>query len=470
MSSRQGFVLLLCSAALGGCAVGPDYHAPQLASSLPAQYHNAPADSPVITERWWTVFGDAALSRLVEQALTANLDIAQADARIRQARASVGQADSSLWPQLNADGRVGHDQFSRNSENFANIPFANPKSGFNDNRIGLDASWEIDLFGLEARQREAARAMLGSAQEQRNVMVLQVAAEVARNVIDYRGWQLRWLNAQQQLEAASSNLQLLTLLRQAGEVSDGELQQAAAVVHQRQAALPPLKTAQGQALFALTVLVDQPEQQIEQILAGDLPIPATLSQAPAGLPGELLQRRPDIRQAERELAAATARIGVAVAQQYPQLQLIGNAGWDSVHQGNLTSAASRYWSLGPQLSLPLFNAGGLQDQVKEKQAERDAALAVYRQRVLTALADTETALLRYAQEQQRQQQLQAGLQVAARQLQLAGQRYQVGETAQTEVLDLRQQYAQARELLLASQQAEAQNLVALFKALGGGIK
>jgi outer membrane protein TolC len=168
-------------------------------------------------QRWWTVFDDAALSQLVEQALQSSPDLAQAEARVRQARASLGVVDSALWPQLNAGARSGRDQFSRNSENFANIPFANPRTGFNDQRLQLDASWEIDLFGHTARSREAASARLDSVQEQQADVALRVAAEVARNVIDYRGWVARQRNLQAQLAAARENLRLITLQRQAAK-------------------------------------------------------------------------------------------------------------------------------------------------------------------------------------------------------------------------------------------------------------
>jgi outer membrane protein TolC len=171
-------------------------------------------------------------------------------------------------------------------------------------------------------------------------------------------------------------------------------------------------------------------------LAAERPVPATLTQAPVGLPADLLRRRPDIRQAERELAAATADIGVAVAEQYPRLVLVGSGGWDSIHAGNLTAAASRFWNVGPQLSLPLFTGGRLKNQVTAREAARDAALAAYRQKVLAALADTETALLRYQQEAQRQQALQA-VELAD----CSGWRgsFRVGEAAQTEVLAQQQQ-------------------------------
>lgn len=470
MSYRQRIFLLLASAGLSACAVGPDYQPP--ATSLPAQFHFQPASttSQTVQQHWWMVFGDEALSQLVEQALQANLDLAQAAARVRQARASLGQVDSALWPQLNAGARSGRDQFSRNSENFANIPLANPKTGFNDYRLGLDASWEIDLFGHTARSREAASARLDSLQEQQADIALRVAAEVARNVIDYRGWVARQRNAQTQLAAAQENLRLTRLLRQSGEVSDSELNQAAASVASLQATLPPLQTAQGAALSALSVVLDQPLTVVEARLAGERPIPTVLTQPPVGLPGDLLRRRPDIRQAERELAAATADIGVAVAEQYPRLVLVGSGGWDSIREGNLTAAASRFWNVGPQLSLPLLNGGRLKNQVSGREAARDAAVAAYRQRVLAALADTETMLLRYQQEQLRQQALHHSLQLAASQLDIARQRQRVGEAAQTEVLAQSQQLAVVREQWLASQQAQAENLVALFKALGGDVK
>ncbi len=454
--------------ALAACAVGPDYQRPDPAARLPAAYHGEAASPRSAPLNWWTVFDDPALDAAVDRALQASQDAAAAEARVRQARASLGVVDSALWPQLNAGGRVGRDQLSRNSENFANMPLPHPQTGFTDYRVGLDASWELDLFGHARRQSEAAGARLGGAQAQQADALLRVAAETARNVIDFRGWSARLVNAETMATDSRENLRLIQLQQAAGLVSDNEVSQARAAADNAAAQLPPLRAARGAALNALSVLLDEPLDKVSARFAASRPMPAVLAEAPVGLPADLLRRRPDIRLAERNLAAASADVGVAVAEQYPRLTLVGSGGWDSIHPGSLTEAASRFWNVGPQLSLPLFNAGRLHNQVKANEAARDLALANYRQSVLTALADVETTLLRYGEENRREAALAASLRESERQTALAEQRVRAGESAQTDTLASRQLQAQAREQWLASRQAQAANLVALFKALGGG--
>jgi len=455
---------------LAGCAVGPDYRAPDLAGKLPAQYASADGStsSAAVPDDWWTTFKDPALDRLVERALVNSPDLAAADANIRQARAALATIAGTRPPQLNASSRIGRDQLSRDSENFANIPFPNPQTGFTDYRAGFDASWEIDLFGHTARGIEAAQARLGGVEEQRRDVALRVAAEVARNVIDYRAWQLRIDNGTQMLDNSREILRLTRLQEAAGLASSNDVAQAQNAAYGAAAVLPPLQGARQAALAALGVLVDQPLAQIGAELHGRAPIPLPTGPIPVGLPAELLRRRPDVRIAERELAAATADIGVAVADQYPRLTLVGDGGWDTIRAGKFGEQASRFWNLGPQLALPLFSGGRLRAQVDSRSAARDAALASYRKAILAALADTETALIRYGRERERLGELDEARAARLHQVELADQRYRAGETAMLELIDARQQLASLDDQRFASQQALAEDLAALFKALGGG--
>jgi NodT family efflux transporter outer membrane factor (OMF) lipoprotein len=455
---------------LAGCAVGPDYRAPDLAGRLPAQYGNTDSSvSPAaVPDDWWKMFKDPALDTLVQRALANSPDLAAADANIRQARAALAMVAGGQAPQLNASGRISRDQLSRNSEAFANIPYPNAQTLFTDYRAGFDASWEIDLFGHTARGIEAAQARLGSVEEQRSDVALRVAAEVARNVIDYRAWQMRIDNGTVMLDNSREVLRLVRLQEAAGMASSSDVAQAQNALHGAAAVLPPLEAARQAALAALGVLVDQPLAEIAAELQRPAPIPVPNGPAPVGLPGELLQRRPDVRMAERQLAAASADIGVAVAEQYPRLTLIGYGGWDSIKPGTFVDQASQFWNLGTQLTLPLFSGGRLQAQVDGRSAARDAALAGYRKAILAALADTETALIRYQRERARLNELEQARAARLRQVELADQRYRLGETSMLELIDARQQLAGLEDQRLASQQALADNLAALFKALGGG--
>lgn len=458
---------------LAGCTVGPDYQQPDLTSRLPAQYQQLECrvNTGSSTDRWWLTFNDSAINQLVDAALLRNLDLASADANIKQARAQLRISEGASLPQLNVGGRIGRDRISKNGEFLSNIPISNPDVNFTDYRAEFDASWEIDLFGHNRRQVEAAHARLNSVEHQREEVALRVAAEVVRNVIDYRAWRKRSKNAQAILEESQQVLALTVLQQKAGLVSEGEVMEAEMAVHQAAAAIPSFQSAAFASLMALTVLTDQTQGQVTRLLQKDTGIPAVPDHIIApGLPSDLLLRRPDLRIAERELAAATADIGVAVADQYPQLTLVGNGGLDSVTPGKFAQLASTFWNLGPQLSIPIFAGGRLAAQVKSREAARDAALAQYRQAVLTAFADTETALIRYEREQKRLNQFKQAFETQHRQLGLAEQRYQVGETSFVNVLQARQQLAQIHEQQLASQQAVAENLTALFKSLGGDLK
>lgn len=458
---------------LTGCAVGPNYQQPTTGTALPDHYQQVAGheiSTAANTDRWWLGFNDPAINQLVDAALQRNLDLASADANIRAARAQLNIIDSANQPQLNADGHISRDHFSKNSENFANIPFPHPLTTFTDYRAGFDASWEIDLFGQNKRSLEAAQARLAVIEHQRQGAELRVAAEVVRNTIDYRAWQQRVNNAQQIVDADQQLLDLVLLQKQAGLMSDSDVIDAESSLHSATATLPTLQSAALASLMAITVLVNQSQEQVSALLQTDAAIPVPPQHIDAlGLPADLLLRRPDIQSAERTLAAATADIGVAVADQYPKITLLAKGGLDSISTGKFTDLASQYWNLGPQISLPLFSGGRLAAQVSAREAARDAALAQYRQTILAAFADTETALIRYQREQQRLEQIQAEYQTQQQQLKFAELREQVGDTNHTPVLQARARLAQLNDTQFASQQALADDLTVLYKALGGGI-
>jgi len=463
-------LMLAASVLLAGCTLGPNYQQPDLGSTLPEQYQGQSATTPAgPAEPWWTSFNDPAINTLVTAALQRNLDLAGANATILQARAQLNIAASAALPQLNGDGRVGRDQFSRNGENYANIPLPHPLTGFTDYRAGFDASWEIDFFGHDRRSVEAAQARLSGIEYQRADVALRVAAEVVKNVIDYRAAMQRSSNAEQLRADREQMLDLVTLQQQAGLMSLADIRDAESAMHNAAANVPPLQSAATAALMALTVLADQSRQEISSTLQSVRAIPqaAELAEGP-GLPSDLLLRRADLRSAERRLAAATADIGVAVADQYPRLNLLGSGGLESIQPGRLTGLASRYWNVGPQLTLPLLSAGRLAAQVSAREAARDAALAEYRQAVLAAFADTESALIRYQHEQQRLAEIRQSCRSQQQQLEFAGQRYRTGDSNYTAVLQARSQLSEINDMQLISEQALADDLTALYKSLGGG--
>jgi NodT family efflux transporter outer membrane factor (OMF) lipoprotein len=466
-------LVLLTVLQLTACAQGPDYASP--ATRMPGAAHfdleNGALNENTPEDDWWRGFHDTLLDTLEQQALNQNLDLQAALARIRQARAERDQVSGADLPQVDAVARQAHDVLSLNSEGYSNIPSQlepHPRHGFDDYRAGLDASWELDLFGYNARALQAATARLGSVREQAHTVALEVTAEVASDYVDYRGAAARLALAQRNAACSEEQSALMRLRVQAGLASELELAPLEQARQNAQAQLAPLQVQQRAAQDRLALLLGQPPEALIPRLQPAMGVPQIDGAPGVGLPSDLLLRRPDIRRAERELAAASADIGVAVAAQYPRFTLVSSLGFDSIYPGQLTAQASRYWSFAPQLSLPLFAGGELHNQVKARQAAYDAALANYRHAVLVALSDSETALIRYARESQRLTRLEAARQAAQQSLALQRRRVAAGEAPQDEVLQAESQYLLASDLQTQSQSARALDLISLYKALGGG--
>ena len=460
----------LAVALLAGCAVGPDYQSPDTGELTPAAFPAAEGTLPGAAprERWWDAFGDPVLADLVDRALVGNPDLAAAEARVQQARAVARAAGAAFYPTLDATARISRDQLSSNSEMLSLVRIKPSTTQFTDYRIGFDAAWELDLAGRTRREVEAAVARLDSTRETRNDARLVVAAEVARSYVEYRVAAARLEVANAQVANLDESRRLTALARAAGEASEADLAAAEAERLDAAGAVAPVEAELQSATFALAALTGDSVESLAARLAGPAAIPATPATAPVGLPSDLLLRRPDVRQAERELAAATADVGSAIAAQFPRLTLVGQFGWDSVDSGTLTDAASRYWSYGPQLSVPLFEGGRLRSQADAARAAREAALASYRGAVLRAFADTESAIVRYAAELRRQSQLTEAL--ARRESNLAHERrrYEAGDVSQLDVLAAERLVHRAADQRALSAGQLAQDYVALGKALGGG--
>ncbi|HEX7641381.1 MAG TPA: efflux transporter outer membrane subunit [Burkholderiaceae bacterium] len=472
MTLRIDIILALALAgSLAGCAVGPTYERITPEQAAPGQFNAAPAHAGMahITERdaWWYGFQDAGLNALVQAALRQSPDIATAEANIRQARAGVTQAAGAQALQVSGTGRVGRDQISKEGENFANIPFPNPQTGFTDYRGGLDASWEIDLFGHTARTVESARARVGGMEAQREAVALSISAETARNVLDYRHLQLRIANARVAAADERELSGLVRLQRAAGMASDIEVTQAEVAVQNAEAALPPLEAAAQAAVAALIPLTGMPREAIAAQLGNASAGPVLPEARHFAVSSRVLERRPDIRAAERQLASATAEVGAAMADQYPRFTLVGDAGWESIHPGQFGRQASRYWNIGPQLYVPILNGGQVRAEIAQSRAAQDAALSGYRKAVLAALADTESAMLRCQGDHGRLARLDAAYSLQSGQIDLTQKRVDAGEAPRIDLLNTRIQREGLADQQLATRQALAEDLVLLYKALGG---
>ena len=454
---------------LTGCTVGPNYHTPN--APLPSKYSLAkPNVASQKANRFWSnSLGDPILVNLINQALRGNnLDIQKAYANICQARAELGITRADLFPQLNASGKISRDRLSANSEILVAFPDGIIPLNYTDYKFEFDASWELDFFGRIRRGVEASRARFQSAIENQYNVAISTAAEVANIYTQYRVYQQRIIIAQNTIHSYTQTVKLVKLQKQAGSATGVDLSRAESEVLSAKATLPPLQAEAKATLAALAVLVGEYPESLFKKLSKTAPIPVVSTRnLSVGLPSDLLLRRPDIKIAERNLAAATADIGVARANQFPRFQLVGDLGSDTTIPGAFFQAASLFWSVGPQVSLPIFQGGRLINAVKAQKAARNSALANYKQTVLQALADVESSLIRYDRERLRKQKIQASYNKLKSALRLIKLQYRSGQTSLIDVLDVERQLNQ-----LADEQAQSAgqvtiNLVSLYKALGG---
>lgn len=445
--------------------VGPTYTPePQ---RLPDTF-SAPGGAAVLGSRWWEALSDPQLNGLIEQALTHSPDLRIAEARMRQSRALLGVQEATEGPQLGVGALVSKDRLSPNSELMANLPFKNVNTEFTNHQIAFDASWELDLFGHTRRQVEAAGARAEASAERLRDAGLVLSAEVARTYIEYRTSQRRLALAQQTLNTHEETVRLVALQVQAGESTELEAQRAMTNRRFQRASLDDIHIALRQSLSALSSLTDLTTSELETRLGEGSPLLAVPKAPPAGLPSDLLKRRPDLRAAERDLAAANADVGAAVADQYPRFTLVGTGGWTSIQSGNLLDSASRMWSVGPQVHLPIFQSGRLRSQVKANEAAYEASSATYRKAVLSAVADVDLALTRLARSEERRQQLQAAAAHQEKLVALTELQLKAGEVSKVPLLESQRSLLGQEDQALQAHSQSLTALVSLCKSLGGG--
>lgn len=457
---------------LSGCTtVGPNYRPPETA--VPATYLEPGAAGEADLATWWRGFGDPQLSALIEQALRQNLDIELAAARIREARAMERAAGANALPNVSAEASVTRQRISENA-----IPappgsgqqggaFGLPGSEFTTFRAGFDASWELDLFGRNRREREAAGARTEGAVWNRRDAEVTVAAEVASAYLRLRTVQARIANAEAELARQTRLDEIVAARVRGGLVTGQDLQQQRAERAAAAAAIAPLQAQAKAEIHALGVLTGStPEMLAPQLAAtASLPSPPAI---PAGLPSDLLRRRPDIRAAEREAAAASADIGVAVADLFPRISLTAAPALVSTALGSLLEWGSRSFTAGAAIDWPLFDGGRRRANVEVRNARQEQALIAYRKAVLTALKDVEDALARIDADRRQIADLEQALASSRRAVDIARTRSRGGLVPGDEPL-----IAEARRIKLEDQLTEARgalarDTVALAKALGGG--
>jgi NodT family efflux transporter outer membrane factor (OMF) lipoprotein len=457
---------------LAGCAtVGPDYGEPQVA--VPASFVEPSAIGETQLDHWWHGFGDAQLTGLVEQALKQNLDIEMARARIGEARALEGVAGAGSLPQVAAEASVTRQRISENA-----IPappgagggggsFGLPGQEFTTWRAGFDASWELDLFGRNRREREAAAARTGAAVWNRRDAEVSVAAEVAGAYFRLRTLQGRIANAETELARLARFEQLVGARARGGLVTGQDLEQQRSERSAAAAAIPALQARAKAEIHALGVLTGQTPDALATRLAAQGTLPPS-PPVPPGLPSDLLRRRPDIRAAERELAAATADIGVAVADLYPRISLTAAPALVSTALGSLLEWGSRSFTAGAALDWPIFDGGRRRANIEVRNARQQQAMIAYRKAVLVALQDVEDALGRVDGDRRQIVELEQAHATAARAEEIARTRYRGGLVTLSDVLIAQQRRLSLEEQVIETRGALARDTVALVKALGGG--
>lgn len=446
---------------LFGCAmVGQDYVRPDMALSdtwntgLAGGLSKSEPDTRELSG-WWKKLDDPELTALVERAVKTNLDLKEAKARLREARAQRIIEKSDLFPTLEATGSVTR---SKSSGDAAETIYS----------AGFDSGWEIDLFGGVRRSVEAANADMLSAVENVNDVLVSLTAEVALNYVELRMYQARLAVAQKNLQMQEETYRLEQHRLAAGLSDELAEAQARSNMESTRAGIPSVRVQVEQAKNRIAVLLGEQPGKLNEELDTSAPIPTVPVDVAVGVPADVLRRRPDVRKAEQDLIAQTARVGVAQADLYPKLTLNGSIGYDALSSKDLFKAGSRAWSFGPKITWPIFQAGSIRANIEVASAQQEQTLAGYESAVLTALEEVENGMVAYVQEQIRRETLKAAADAARQAVDFAQNKYDAGLTDFDSLLDAQRTLLSYEDELVQSEAAVVTDLVSLYKALGGG--
>jgi NodT family efflux transporter outer membrane factor (OMF) lipoprotein len=491
---------------VAGCTVGPDFKASQpfapaswldwhKAKPAPSQEPSQVATQPV-DPQWWTAFGDPVLVALEDRVSDENLDVRTASVRLAESRAQRNVAGADQFPTFNGNASYTREKASNkgvfsafgtsqgnaassgagqgtsaNGTGLGTGGIAASSSGFPPFDIyqyGFDASWELDLWGRVRREVEGADAAVAASAEARRAALISAQAELARDYMQLRGAQETLRITNENLSTAQQSLQLTRERAAGGLTTDLDVANAAAQVATTASQIPQLQQQQALAINAISLLLGEAPDALESVLVTPKPIPMVPPVVPIGLPSDLARRRPDIRQAEAQLHEATADIGVAIADFYPRVSLSGSVGIQATQFKNLDTLLSQQYAAGPSLTIPIFQGGQLRGTLELRNAQQQEAAVAYHRTVLAAWHDVDNALVAYDAEQRRRDQLARAVSASQQALGLARQRYQQGVADFLDVLTAERTLLAAQQQFADSTTTISTNLVALFKALGGG--
>ncbi|WP_122519034.1 efflux transporter outer membrane subunit [Pannonibacter phragmitetus] len=451
-------LLLSVSALLAGCAVGPDYASPQV--TLSGAYSNsAGKDQNQRAElaRWWERLGDPVLNQLIETAIRQNLDLATAKAKVREARASYAKDAGGLLPSANGSGSASRSRSSGDAPKMSNLFQA-----------GVDASWEVDLFGANARTAEASRYGLDAAEEDLRATMVTLIGDITTYYAQARAYQARVALARRTASSQTETVRLTQSRFDAGAVSAADVANATGQASTTEANIPSLQISYAESLHRLGVLTGGEPASLASVMTKTRPIPRPKLPLPVGVPADLLNSRPDLKVLERKLAQATASIGAAEAARYPAISLTGNISTSAAKTGDLAKNSSISWSFGPTLSVPLFNGGSLAAAADVARAQRDASFLAYRKGVLEALEEVENALVSLSRQRQRTGKLVTAANAYRQAADIARSQYQGGSSSFLDVLDAERSLYSAEDTLITSQLAIVTAYISLNRSLGGG--
>ncbi len=450
---------------LSGCAVGPDYHRPE----TPVDARFANAGEPGLAagdavEAYWVGFADPMLTGLIEDALAHNKDLSAAEANLRAARAARRLAGFDQFPTVTFSG-----SYTRNLDSLEQLPGVDFRDReFDAAQAGFDGLWELDLFGRVRRNVEAARADVGASAAILQDARVSVIAEVARDYFILRGLQDQLTLTERNADNQFNTLKLTRNRLDAGRGNQLDTARAEAQWQTTVASIPTLQATITTTAYRLSVLTGQQPTALSASLTVRTPQPALPSLNTIGTPEQLLRRRPDVRAAERRLAGATARIGVAVGDLFPKVTLTGQAGYFAPTFGEFGTSEARFFTFGPSITWAALDLGRVRARIGSARAQTDAALAAYEGAVLGALEDTEGALISYGRSQARRDALKVAAAASDKAADLAEKRFEGGLIDFLEVLDAERTALSAELLLSQSRTDEATSLIAVYKALGAG--
>ena len=411
---------------------------------------------------WWQNFHDAQLDALVEQALTANTDLRIADARVNEVRAMRGIANSARYPTIDESDVIAR---RRTVVQTPNSIGAVETGVF---QLGFDANWELDLFGGVRNSVKAATAELRAAEESRRDVMVTLIAEVARNYIALRGYQRQLDVARSNISTQRDTRELTSVRAKAGLASELDVTRAEAQLAFTEAVVPELEALIANTAHRIGVLLGKPPGALLAELKTAEPIPPTPAAITVGLPSELLRRRPDIRHAEAEIVAQSAKLGVARSELYPKFQLTGLFGRTATSPAGLTLGLGNFFSIGPSIRLPIFNGGRIRSNIKAQDARLDQAILLYEDTLRRSLEEVENSLTSYEREREQRAQLEKAVASNRRSVELSRELYLAGLSDFLSVLEAQNALYNSENQLAQSEAAVAINLVALYKALGGG--